>query len=230
MSHARTDVTIAPTAIARDRRARVLSAAALLGVTYYILSVLALHVLRPDEDPIQRAVSDYAVGRFGALLTLAFLVRSAGVVCLVAALAKTLGATRSRAGLALLAIYAACGLLIAIFPTDLPGAPPSRAGALHTLFALVSFLTVTVAAFVFARAFGRDPRWRPFQPAAYVLAVLVLAGLVAQLGVLVVPAFKSDFGAAERIFILVVVVWLEAVALWVLALARRDHLPSSAGV
>ena len=45
---------------------------ALVGIAYFVVIIVALHVLRPDLNPIQRPTSEYAVGPYGWLMTSAF--------------------------------------------------------------------------------------------------------------------------------------------------------------
>lgn len=207
----RADVSAGPRRFHRGR-ARLLALATLACVSYCIATVIALHALRPDVDPIQRAVSDYAVGRYGAAFTAALVVRAAAAVCLGFGLVQTL-TVRTRLVVALLAIYALCGLLIAVFPADGPGVPHTFVGITHLLFAGGSFLAVTAAAFAAAHAFGRDPLWHPFQRAAYALAFLVLAGIATQVIAVILLPFTSLNGLAERIFIATEMTWLAAVAI-----------------
>ena len=44
------------------------------GIIYFIVAVVVLHFLRPEYNPIDHAVSNYAVGSFGYLMTSAFYV------------------------------------------------------------------------------------------------------------------------------------------------------------
>lgn len=217
----RTDVSAAPRVLHRGR-VRLLALATLAGVGYCVLTVVALHVLRADVDPIQRAVSDYAVGRYGAAFTVALVVRAVAAVCLGLGLIQTL-TVRTRLAVALLAIYAVCDLLIAVFPADGPGIAHTFIGITHLFFAGGSFLAVTGAAFAFARAFGRDPLWHRFQRTAYALAFLVLAGLAMQVVALILLAFTSLNGLAERVFIATEMTWLAAVAIRLYTLPLRDH-------
>lgn len=50
--------------------------------TLFVLSLGSLHLLQPEMDPTWRLISEYALGRFGWLMTLAFL---ALAVCLASA-------------------------------------------------------------------------------------------------------------------------------------------------
>ncbi len=42
---------------------------AIEGIIYFVVAIMALHVLRPELKPITHAVSNYAIGPFGFLMT-----------------------------------------------------------------------------------------------------------------------------------------------------------------
>lgn len=101
--------------------------------------VAALHLLRPDLSPVGRRLSEYAIGRHGWLMLVAFCALGAGLLALAAALARE----RPRA-VAVLAAAAAVGMVVSgLVPTE-PGATTaaelvhSRASALATLALLVA--------------------------------------------------------------------------------------------
>src|SRR5215218_2681588 len=104
-----------------ERRAlRVLALLAIVGIAAFLLSLAALHFLRPDVNPVLEPMSNYAVGPYGFLLT------AADIGSGLAALALTFGLYlsiappgRSYVGLFLLGLYGVSVLLAGIFP-DLP--------------------------------------------------------------------------------------------------------------
>src|SRR5882762_1068039 len=51
--------------------------------TYSVLALLLLHVLRPDYAPVNHMISDYAVGRYGWVMTTWFLATSCGCLMLL---------------------------------------------------------------------------------------------------------------------------------------------------
>ena len=62
---------LSPSLRTRQQRARV-ATIALVGVAYFAVIIVVLHFLRPDLNPIRRPTSEYAVGRYGFLMTSAF--------------------------------------------------------------------------------------------------------------------------------------------------------------
>ncbi len=95
----RVDRHLRPTAVPAAVTALALSAATLV-------SLAALHLLSPQFDPSWRMVSEYALGRYGWLLSLMFAFWAASSWALAAALRPRLRTRRGRAGLAFLVLAA----------------------------------------------------------------------------------------------------------------------------
>jgi hypothetical protein len=123
----------------------LLAVVAMAGLSYVLLALVALHVLRPDLDPISSPISEYAIGPNGLLFTTALL--SWGGASLVLAFGLHRGVApsgQSPTGLVLLAVFGV-GLIVAgIFPMDVPFPPedfsPERftaAGATHIISATI---------------------------------------------------------------------------------------------
>lgn len=159
--------------------------------------VLVLHVVRPQENPLSSTISDYALGPYGVLMTVGFLMRSLGAAFLDAGL--VFGTTRSScswAGLVWLAVFAVCSLLVAIFP----GAQATL--RIHSLFALLGFTSLIIAALVWAHRFRRSVRWRSNGRVNLVCGLLMLLSFV---------SFFSSVrfaGLSERVFEVIMIVWL----------------------
>ena len=68
-------------------------------VTYYAVAVVALHVLRPEYDPVSRVTSNYAVGPYGYLMTATFFAFAAALFVLSFGLSRVLATpAQSRLG------------------------------------------------------------------------------------------------------------------------------------
>ena len=184
----------------------------LLGFACFVVMVVALHVLRPDYNPMSRVISEYAIGLYSPLMTGSFIALSLGSFALVLALART-GPNSSRVALTLLALWSTCVLVLSIFPTDPYGIPVSLSGIIHSLVALLAFLCLLFASLLYSLRFRRDARWHSFTRPSLILAIFIGISLIVFLASPV--AFK---GITERVLVLVTLVWLSWVALRIVSL------------
>ncbi len=184
-------------------------------IMYFFLIVAILHVLRPDDNPIRQAISNYAVGPYGLLMISAFLALALAMVTLALGLAGDIKLTR-RARVAMLLLYVASfGLVIVgIFPGDVnvPHPPATVTGLIHWMAAGTSFLSIMIAAFLLSYCFKGDEHWQSYYYSALVLALITVAAL-AVFGMLVLIGW---IGIGERIYITTSLLWplFTAVQLW----------------
>jgi hypothetical protein len=164
------------------RLSRILGSAVVLGVATVFALYLLLHVLRPDYNPLRRFLSEYAVGRFGVLMTAAFLLQALISLALVIGLFRDVRHSGSLlAGCAFLTIAALTLTVAAVFPTDLidpAGDQPrliTRAGVVHQSAGAISFLARIVAFLSLSCAYRSDNRWQALAPTAYRVALAFLA-------------------------------------------------------
>jgi hypothetical protein len=202
-------------------RARV----AALGPLAAVGAIIALHFLRPGLNPAKYPVSDYAQGHYSAVAEIAFVLIAIGGFALAYALRET---ARSRVGPWLLRIFGAAFIAVAIFrapPIGDHSANAKAAGAAHGISALVAFISLMSAMFVYAREFRHSERWRPFARPTLALAIVAFflffgAGIVD----------PDNYGTWERIYLAVLFFWLVFAGLGsiraqrLLALARRRRL------
>lgn len=184
--------------------------AALACFVYAAVALGTLHFLRPDYAPATNFISNYAVGRHGWIMTTWFLAMSCGLLALAAGLhGGGLRSVTARLGMFLLMV-AAIGLVVsALFPTDIPGAPSTRSGAIHDQSFLVNVGSIFIASILLSASFGTNAAWRTFRPTAWMLSGLIFAGFVIQF----LTLHKGmPYGLANRFFVLVLFAWLFAVA------------------
>jgi hypothetical protein len=160
-----------------------------------------LHVLSPEVDPVDRPVSEYALGDFGWLATIRTLAQGIGPIALAVAL------HRERVGALLLVVVGLLKLAMPLFPVDALGTPGTSAGQVHNLLGNVTFFLFPVAALVLIRALRRRGS-RLALPVAVALAI-------ATAGVLVASAI-GGFGLAQRAYLAMCALWLLLAALAVL--------------
>ena len=178
---------------------------AMVGISYFLTAVIALHFLRADYDPVSRFVSEYAVGSYGFLMTSAFFGLSLGSLALVFGLYQEVSqSARSWIGLILLGIWGVAILIAEIFPTALKGAPATPSDNIHALASLVSFLSLIPATILLSRRFKQDEKWRPFHRSALILSLVILGTFIGFF-----LKFETEFaGLNQRIFIATFLIWL----------------------
>ncbi|HEV2580242.1 MAG TPA: DUF998 domain-containing protein [Ktedonobacteraceae bacterium] len=191
----------------RDRQAAWCARFAIVGVFYFITAVVILHPLRPDLNPVTHAVSNYANGPFGFLMTSAFFVLAISEFALAWGLARCLSLTRrTMISVALLGLTGSGLIVTGLFRSDVnvPRPPASASAIVHWIGAGGSFLSLMIAIFLLSGYFKKDAPWQSFSRLSYSwLAAIVLA--LAAYGTL---SLLSWTGIGERIYIATSVVWL----------------------
>lgn len=147
--------------ITAPSRAVGLAARATLVLSCAFLSLLALlHLLTPEFDPSWRMVSEYAIGPYGWLMTLAFLCWAGSVAGVLIGLWPVLHTTVGRIGRWWLAAVAAALAGAALWKTNAITDPtPRTANELHRLCGAIVILTFPIAASLVLRGLRRAPGW-----------------------------------------------------------------------
>jgi hypothetical protein len=199
---------------------RLLAYVSLIATVIFSLIVFALLFIAPDIDPLQFGISFYALTKYGFLIGLAIVLVGISGMELSFALWPTTTTTPGRIGLLLLIAWGLASFLAALFPVDAPGSPPTPSGSIHNLAGL-SFLLITPALLLIelARPAGSDPV-RPRTISFW------LAWLLPAVSVLVVtfngPLHSLGIGGAiQRLYWLVLVIWLLSKAFQVLRHERH---------
>ena len=180
---------------ARSSRTTAVSLAWVAAATAVIdLVVLAMfHALRTDVDPATDAVSEYAVGDYGALKVFTTLAVGLGALALTVAL-HLIDQRRSTLGLVLLGVFGLTKVGQAFFPIDV-GNETTTTGSIHNILGTVAFFALPVAAVLLSRSRGR---------AEMVVAMLLV---VATLATLATNAL-GGYGIAQRIFLVLSSTWV----------------------
>ena len=183
----------------------VLATVSIVGTAIFVVLIAALHFLSPEFDPIQRRTSEYAVGAFGYLMTVAFIALSVSTWALVIGLRRDLSEpARSMLGLALLGVFGIGLLVAAAFPTDLEGAPQTVVGTVHTINGALTFLSVVIGANFVSRTLKHDESWRQTHGVAWVLALIMIPVFLAGGAA---AARAAGGGIAQRILLVTICTW-----------------------
>jgi hypothetical protein len=184
---------------------------ALAAVTYFTAVIVALHFLRPDRNPIAEPTSTYAVGRYGYLMTSAFISMSLASLALAIGLYRGVPEpARSRIGLGFLGIWVVALLVAATFPIDVDGAPTTVAGTIHATNGRIAFFSATLATIFISRRFSQDERWRPLHRLAVTLSLIMLAEFAVFIAFIVSGSGYPGLG--QRIFLATFVAWFALTA------------------
>ncbi len=122
----------------------ILAAYALGAYSLTIGLVALLHVLEPEFDPSWRMPSEYALGRYGILMRVAFIAGGTAVISLGAALAPV--ASPATIGLCIVALGPIGAAFFDTDPVTTPRALFSRRGNIHSAVGSLYILGFPVAA------------------------------------------------------------------------------------
>jgi len=191
-------------------RSNSLATGALACFACALLGLIALHAVRPDYEPASHMISDYAVGRLGWLMVAFFLLWSVGILLFSASLLLSGPSSAGRKLGAFLLGVTSIGLLVsAAYPTDLPGAPDTPDGNIHTLSFLVNVCSLLVAIPLLSFGLREHQGWGTYRRIASILAVLVVLAFFLQLFTL-----RKDmpYGLTNRLFVVMLFAWFISTA------------------
>jgi hypothetical protein len=196
------------------RTTAALAAFVMLATAYAIAAIIGVHFLPRVDDPLSSPISQYAVGRFGFVMTAALYLWGIAGWALAVGLSRGVSPpVRSRAGLVLLVVFGAGLVVASCFPMDVPFRPrdPTPTGAIHLFAASVSTLLFPFAALLWARSFRSDEPWLPFYPFAHRLGLVLLVAMpiVFAIG----QFYFALFGLVQKIYGLLVLAWIMASAI-----------------
>lgn len=207
---------------ARDLlQARRLAVLVILGVVTYVALDVAAQLLPPHYNPISQPESDLAVGPYGFLMRINFVIRGLLSLAAIAALHKTLlPAAHSRLGALLLEVWGVGAFVLAIFSTDV-GSAHTLHGLIHLVVALIAFAAGALGELLISSRLALDPAWsglRTALPGVAIAALVMLVVLIATTGSVTRGSGASIFGLVERIFIALVLLWMLIAAIRVVRL------------
>jgi hypothetical protein len=216
------------------KSSRFFGSCVVAGAILVLILVVALHLLRPDYNPLRNFLSEYAVGPFGFLLTAAVYVLAATFLMLLVGLRLSVRPSAILTASCVLlgvVIISLCG--VAVFPIHfvvipLDGSPPNRAAVLaaltwtdiiHGLSSALFFASFFAVSLTLPSAYKRDEKWRSFSHPALFLGFLFLAFFV---GLVLAPFYLR--GLAQRGMGFVILIWL-----LLTGLRLRQAIPSTNG-
>jgi hypothetical protein len=136
---------------------------AIVAIVSYQFLLIALILLRPDLAPSWHTISEWAIGRYGWMMSSAFLISALSYAALLVMLKSQVRGMLGRTGLGILLICAIGAIGVGIFTTDpMPIHPPlSLRGTLHVVFGTTQLVLLPFAALLINIALIRkNEGWR----------------------------------------------------------------------
>ena len=143
----------------QDNDARMTRWSFWAGITFIILLAL-LHVIKSDIEPSWNFISEYQVGRFGWLMSLAFVSLGSSCLFLAIALWKEVNLV-GKIGIVMMLLSSAGMFMAAIFKTDPLNTSPelvTQSGMLHQWGAMLD--QIPFAALLITIALFRKKEWQ----------------------------------------------------------------------
>lgn len=214
-----------------QQRAVVVFTITVVGVVLFVLLNVVAQLLPPHYSPIRQAVSDLAVGPYGWLLSIAFIVYSVMMLAFLFGLIWGMRKQgRSRIGLIFLSLWAVLPGLLVFFPTDIvdangyPGSAQAfqmtttMHGEIHLVISVIAFISALLATLFISLRFPRDERLRSLRTPTLIVALLMwppflLTDTLGKIGL---------YGVAERLFLGMGLFWILVVALGIRRRLRED--------
>jgi hypothetical protein len=211
ISPLRDDAAAAATSPAARPLMTAAGVTALLALAVTVASLVWLHLEPTGLSPVRNAVSQYGITAFRAGYRVATIAFGAAGIALAVGIGQAL-ASRAKAVVVLLVIFAIARAAISWFPMDKPGANRTPTGQMHGLLAIAAFASVTLAAFRLAGALSSQDRWHSLAPVSIALGCAMGAILLTLPLARALPAVRARFGAIERGFYLSAIAWFAVFA------------------
>jgi len=189
-------------------------------ITYHVL-LFALIFIRPDLDPSWHTISEWAIGPYGWIMSLAFMICSISYACLFVAIKSQLRGVMGYIGLAILLICCIGVFGVGAFTTDPMTTPPDQlttTGIIHMITGSAQLVLLPFAALLInINLAHHNPDWyasRYILGWTSILPLLGLIGFIVHFMVDVYPHGENAYGPGvhigwpPRILFLTYLVWL----------------------
>lgn len=162
---------------------RLFSLIALASTGLFLILLITLHFIEPEFEPSKHLISEYELGRFGFLMSLAFFSLGAGLLSTIISTwadVKTIGGLVGRLWfLVLFTALIGAGIFY-------PYAEPNTASKLHTLCGMLVIFTLPIAATVYGSGLSKSSRWSDSKRLLLIAALIAWLGFTAFIGSLLI--------------------------------------------
>ena len=181
----------------------------MLGAGYFVATVVVLHLVESEFDPVDHYISDYAVGDFGFLMRSAFFAAGIGTLALARGFSISLAPGRRARSAIILITVAGVGFLVAgAFNGNVADEAGeieyTAAGIVHTIAGVLLFFSLTIAAFLLRGVFARDARWAALSRSELWFAIALFVALAWGFA----TPEGGPVGVPQRVFAAILMGWL----------------------
>ena len=206
---------MAATLVAERRRlplsAHRFALAGIIGPPFFVAVFIVVGFIKPGYNPVARTVSEGSIGELGWIQIANFLVFGGALLIFALGLWQGFGDRWSgHVGSALIALAGVGVLGAGAFVADPGFRATTFHGKLHVLVSLVTFLSLLIAGFVFAKRFWPD---RLFAFYSILSGLAIPAGFIAMAALGKAGGGPGWSGLSQRVMIVAVWTWLTILAL-----------------
>lgn len=200
---------------------------AIAAVIIYQLLLIALIFIRPDLDPYWHPISEWALGRHGWIMVMAFLISAMSYSCLLVSVKREIKNVRGKIGLVLLFLCIIGTVGVGVFKTDPmtiitdPNPPPivlSTTGTLHIICGGTAMFLLPFAAMLINLSLVSKIKWPVGWKRALMLTAIVpllgLLGFIIHTTLILLPMGDYAYGPEvplgwpARILFMTYMVWI----------------------
>ena len=206
---------------------------AMISLSAFLVLLILLHVLKTDLDPTWHMVSEYAIGRYGWMMQVAFVCLAFSCISIAIAGWPQVMTTGGKIGMVLLVI-AAIGLTIAAFnntdPANTLKVDMSPHGKMHGFGFMIGVPSLTIAAVLINLSLRNNPGWEWAKQSLFWSGQLPWISVVAMVTTLLIFLPKNDgkfgptvvVGLPNRLWVLACCVCLAIIAFGVIKLKKEQ--------
>jgi hypothetical protein len=209
-------------------------------ITYHVL-LFVLIFIRPELDPYWHPISEWAIGRHGWIMVMAFMISATAYGALFITVRKEVKGWLGKTGLGILFICFIGTILVGVFVTDPMPAPGSAGtevtltttGTLHVIGGgSALFLLPFAAALISVSLVRKNKAFEGFKGALLVTGFIPLAGWIVfmiHLNLYIIPLGDYAYGPEvplgwpPRLLLLTYACWVISTASLVMRADRVSH-------
>jgi len=198
---------------------------ALVAVGIFLTLLIVLHFIEPEFDPSKHLISEYELGHFGWLMSLAFFSLGIGVFTMVL---STLSYTKTKGSS--IGRWFFLIITVSLFGAGIfyPYTIPNLASKIHTLCGVIVIFTFPIAATLIYKGLANNQLWTEYKKSVLVSTWVVWIGFIVFFGSLIIfhPETNEDksgliVGWQNRFMMVTYSLWILVVAYRVKVLKNR---------